>query len=327
MDRGSVDIDAFLQVVSLQCVRTENAPAVAQALDLPHFQPAKLPDDLLDVDPHELPCLIAAAGGWTYVFGHARGLRGGRALSSEFGECLSLHIDVRSGTYRCERAEGGTVHRRIYASEADHEYVVEGDPGPGEPLLAGGSLTAGEVLAFAAAWGSDPLVVLRGHVTRSFIASRKAQAAHPPRPKASAWATAGSALALVAVVAGASAALWWVIGPGQGTATEICERQALCSGCVGCVAAPPHPCAEAFAACEADPACFELTECLARCQDLTSRAGLTAPDDRASPCFATCRADHADGLSAYCTWTECAHRGTCADQCADPGYQELAACG
>ncbi|HHO51894.1 MAG TPA: hypothetical protein ENK18_13690, partial [Deltaproteobacteria bacterium] len=123
MSRGtSMDADQFFRAASWQCVRTPNSGAVARALDLGHSQPARLPDDLGEIDDEGLTCVIVVSSGWTYVFGRDRGLRGARRLSSEFGECLSLHIDEQRGTYRCERAQRGRVLRRVYAASQDREY-------------------------------------------------------------------------------------------------------------------------------------------------------------------------------------------------------------
>ncbi|MBX2802574.1 MAG: hypothetical protein KTR31_33145 [Myxococcales bacterium] len=337
-DSAAFDADAFFRVASWVCVRTSNATAVARSLELLHYQPAKVPDDLADIDPHELPCLIAAVDGWTFVFGHALGLKSARALSTEFGECHALHIDADSETYRCERATDGKVLRRVYASKRDAEYDSEGDPGAGEPHVPwvdGGTrglsvleLTGDDVTNFAKAWGADPLVMFKRRVPRAFVASRKPLVTvdkGDARP--SVVGTVLSLLVVLLVVGGLGFGVWWAAQSDQEeAATSICERQFLCSGCVGCAASPPHPCAEAFDACEESEACFALTSCLADCLDLGARTGLTPPSTKAEPCFAECRATHAEGLAAYCEWTECSYEQACSELCTDPGYTMLSAC-
>lgn len=333
-----MDANEFFRTASWQCVRTSNSGAVARALALGHSQPARLPDDLVEIDDEGLTCVIVVSSGWTYVFGRDRGLRSARRLSSEFGECLSLHIDEPRGTYRCERASRGRVLRRVYASLRDREYDSEGEPGPGEPLVpwldrdGDGvpelGLASADVLRFAQAWGSDPYVAFSGHA-RAFVASRRpavtaeiALAQPPPtRGVAAVWA-----LVVLLVLGGMGATLWWLSRPDRQTAAGFCEQHPLCSTCVGCAASPPHACAEVFQTCEDDPHCSELIRCLADCTDLVTRMGFTAPSVRAKPCFDTCRSDHSEGLQAYCGWADCAYRQACAQQCDDPGFLELSAC-
>ncbi len=337
MARGQAKVDpaSFFRLASWQCVRSGNPTAVARSMELLHYQPASLPQDLPEVDPAELPCLVVSVGGWTYVFGHSLGLKSARALSLEFGECLAFHIDEDGGTYRCERAQHGEVVRRIYASSRDRESSSHGEPGNGEPPIpwadaaAAGfhGLSVDEVLQFGAAWGADARTVLSGQGQRAFMASPRPMVTRDTGRRTSLVATLAGAVFVLGVLAAGGYSVYWLAQSDQTqAAAQFCENQWGCGGCVGCTASPPHACAERFDACEEDEGCVALTQCLESCQDLQARAGFRAPDPSAEPCFAQCRADHAGGLEAYCAWTECSYRQACADLCTDPGYLALAAC-
>ena len=270
------------------------------------------------------------------MFGHALGLKGARALSAEFGECLALHIDESSGTYRCERAVGGEVRRRVYASDRDKEYDSEGQASAGEPQvpwLEGDAearalgLSGTDVLGFAKAWGTDPHQLFSGREARAFVASRKPMVTKPARRRSSVVAMLVGAMLVLLVLGATGAGAWWLAQSDQEVvAVQFCENQWGCASCVGCTSSEPHPCAEAFAVCEGDADCFALMQCLAGCQDLGSRAGFTAPGEAATPCFARCRGAHAAGLEPYCAFTSCSYRDACASMCTDPGHLALAAC-
>lgn len=334
-DRASVDPKSFYRVASWQCVRTPNATAVARALELVHYQPATVPQDLADIDPHEMPCMVVAEDGWTYVYGLGLGLRSARQLSNEFGECLAMHIDERSGTYRCERAIDGEVVRRVYVSEKDKEHDNFGSAANGEPPVpwldndsdaAAIGLSGPDVLRFVTAWGANHKVVFRPSA-RAFVASNKPMVTRPVAKNRSVLAMLLGLLLLAGVVGGAGVAVWWLLQSDQEeAAAQFCENQWGCSGCVGCTASVPHPCAEAFGACQEQEACSALIPCLSNCLDLGARTGFYPPGEGAEPCFAKCRETHADGLDAYCEWTECSYRTACADLCTDEGFAALSAC-
>lgn len=333
-DSSSVDPNTFLRSASWQCVRTTNATAVARALGLLHYQPATLPQDLAGLDPGELPAMVVTGEDWTYVFGMGLGLRGARQLSSEFGEALAFHVDERTGTYRCERAREGEVLRRVYVSEQDSEHDSFGEATTGEPPVpwldsdsnaAEIGLSGADVLRFAAAWGADPKRALR-RTSRAFVASNKPMITRPA-PTRSVLATVLGLLVVGLVLGGGGGAVWWLLQSDQEeAAAQFCENQWGCSGCVGCTASVPHPCSEAFQACQEKEACSALIPCLSNCLDLGARTGFYPPGEGAEPCFAKCRETHAEGLEAYCTWTECSYRSACSDLCTDPGFAALAAC-
>lgn len=335
-DSAAVDAKSFYRVASWQCVRTTNATAVARAFELVHYQPATLPHDLGELDPHELPCMVVTHGEWTYVYGMDLGLRGAKNLSSEFGEVLALHIDEGTGTYRCERARAGEVVRRVYVSERDQEHDSFGEPATGEPPVpwldsdpdaAAIGLSSADVLRFAEAWGADPRVIFRSRGARAFVASNQPIVTQPRSGKRSIAAALLGLVFLALVVGAGGAAVWWLVESDQEeAASQFCENQWGCSGCVGCTAALPHPCAEPFRACQEEEACGALMRCMSNCLDLGARTGFTPPGKGAEPCFDQCRETHAEGAVAYCEWTECSYRSACSDLCTDPGFAALAAC-
>ena len=337
-DQALVDPQAFFRNASWQCVRSTNATAVARALELLHYQPANVPQDLLEVDPHEPPCLVVTMDGWTYVFGDALGLKGAKPLSAEFGECLALHLDAESETYRCERAIDGEVVRRVYASGRDREFDSQGEPTAGEPQvpwLSGEAdaqaigLSVADTLGFSVAWGTDPQHLFEAsRHPRAFIASRKPMVTQPgPRKRRSILATLAGALLALAAVGGIGAAVWWLVQSDQEmAAAQFCENQWGCVSCVGCTRSRPHRCAEAYHHCEESESCFALMRCLTQCQGVAARTGFSPPDPSSEACFATCRSSHAEGLEDYCAWTSCSYNDACSDLCADPGFVALAAC-
>lgn len=332
-DLPAIRVDEFFRRASWQCARTTDIKAVAAALDLPHLEPARTPDDLLDVDPSTMPCLIVSDGSWTWVFGNAMGLKGARRLSTEFGEALAFHADDDTDTHLAERALRGHSVRRVYASRPDHEYVSQGDPSDGEPRVnwldeasdaAALGLTSGDVLHFARAWGVDPTRVLTAKQA-ALWATRRTPYAEPPAQSlpSSIVSTLMFVVALAILVGGAM--VFALYKPPE-VAAEVCSRHVLCAPCISCVASDPHPCAEPYRACHDDPECDELVACLDDCIGVGAQAGLAAPTTEAGACFDACRATHAAGLDAYCAWSACAYDEHCADACTDKGYRALAAC-
>ena len=333
---SSVDPKSFFRVASWQCVRTSNATAVARALELLHYRPATVPPDLAEVDPQELPVLVLAHEGWTYVFGFSLGLKGTRQLSAEFEECLAFHIDEDSGTYRCERSLGGEVGRRVYVSQRDHEHNSVGEPAAGEPAVPwldnasdaeAIGLSGEDVLRFAEAWGTQPQRVVKGGGVRAFVASNKPIVTRSSGGQRSVLGSLLGALLVLAVLGAVGGGVWWLLKSDRvEVASRYCENQWNCSSCVACAASLPHPCAEAFDACEEEEGCFGLMECLSGCQGFFARTGFSAPSGSALTCFEQCRTEHADGLATYCEWSRCSYGDSCREKCTDPGYDALAAC-
>ncbi|MEM6925781.1 MAG: hypothetical protein AAF602_02535, partial [Myxococcota bacterium] len=168
-DLPAIRVDDYFRRASWQCLRTTDVKAVADALNLPHLEPAASPVDLVEVDPATMPCLIVVNGPWTWVLGNAMGLKGARRLSAEFGEVLAFHTDDETHTHLAERAVRGETLRRVYASRGDGEFHSRGTPTDGEPGVAWLDepseaselgLTSADVLHFARAWGVDPQSVL-----------------------------------------------------------------------------------------------------------------------------------------------------------------------
>ncbi|MEN0063831.1 MAG: hypothetical protein AAGA48_16890 [Myxococcota bacterium] len=332
-DLPAIPVEAFFRRASWQCARTTDMKAVAAALDLPHLEPAATPEDLRDVDPATMPCLIVSDGEWTWVFGNAMGLKGARRLSTEFGEALAFHADDDSDTHLAERAIRGQSERRVYASRRDHEYVSHGPPSTSEPRVnwldeesdaAELGLTSADVLHFARAWGVDP----QGVLTRkrsALWATRRTPHAEPP-PKSVRSSIASTVMFVVATLL-LVASIGVLVGFNQPeVAAEVCDQHVICASCVSCVAAEPHPCASLHHDCDEDAGCRDLLACFDGCLDLRSRTGLAPPPDDAPACFDACRTTHADGLEAYCAWSACAYDDACAAPCAAPTYRALAAC-
>lgn len=332
-DLPAIRVDDFFRRASWQCVRTSDVKAVAAVLDLPHLEPAAIPEDLAEVDPHTMPCLVVADGEWTWIFGNAMGLKGGRRLSTQFGEALAFHTDDEAGTHLAERALQGEARRRVYASRSDGEYHSRGTAADGEPRVAWLDepseaaelgLTSADVLHFARAWGVDPQGILT--IPRDALwATRRAPLVEAPARSVRSRIASTLMFVVALALAVASAGVLLLLGQPE-VAAEVCGQHPICATCVSCASAEPHPCASAGRECEEDEDCRALSECFTSCLGPPAGLGLARPSDDAVSCIDDCRDAHPGGEAAWCRFSACAYDSACAEACDAAAYRAIATC-